>query len=134
MGHELFHAYQDENNQIEGYSRLGIEKGAVKFENYLRKIYSDGAGVQRLKYSGNKLFEVNESSSYNTNGEKRDVNSVKTYTEVNFGMGELKPESDKEESVAKKDKTKNEIPIQQIINRVIEYMDKNKLQRVRVDF
>ncbi len=41
LGHELFHAFQDETNQIEGYTKLSIEKGAVKFENYLRKIYSD---------------------------------------------------------------------------------------------
>jgi hypothetical protein len=134
LGHELYHAYEDETNQIEGYSTLAVEKGSVKFENYLRKIYSEGSSAQRLKYTGNKLFEVNEATSFDTNGEKRDANSVKTYVELNLGLGELKPEGDDKESAAKKDNTKNDVPIQQIISRIIQYMDDNKLQKVRVDF
>jgi len=134
LGHELYHAYQDENNQIEGYLRLGIEKGAVKFENYMREFYKEGAGSQRLKYSGNNLFEVNESTSYNTNGQKGDVKSVKTYVEINMGMGEMQQKGDDQESVAKKDNTKNQINVQQLVQRVFQYMEDNKLQKVRIDF
>ncbi len=87
-----------------------------------------------MKYTGNNLFEVNESTSYNTNGEKKDIGSVKSYVEINPGMGEAKQEVDNKDNTAKADNTNVKINTVQFVNRIFEYMDKNKLQRVRIDF
>jgi len=135
LGHELFHAYQDETNQFEDRPRLGVEKGAVMFENYLRNVYSEGAGSQRLKYTGNNLFEVGESTSYNTNGEKRDASSARTYVEIKGVGGEISEEGKNEnEDTVKQDNTKTEVNLTLFVNRIFEYMENNNLQSVRVDF
>ncbi|MCL2097838.1 MAG: hypothetical protein FWH23_03655 [Bacteroidales bacterium] len=126
LGHELFHAYQDETNQLK--NRFNAEKGAVMFENYLREIY--GTGFQRLTYSGNKLFRVNEPTSYPTNGERRDINSVRSYT--NITMNDTS-NSNSNDDTHRQDNTRvNHMQI--LIDRVFEYMDRNGLQAVRVTF
>lgn len=55
MGHEAYHAYQDESRQISWYKGkignvLELERGAVGFENYLRSVYGDSK--MRVRYSG----------------------------------------------------------------------------------
>jgi hypothetical protein len=137
LGHELFHAYQDETNQFEDRPFLGVEKGSVMFENYLRKVYSDGAGSQRLKYTGNNLFEVGEATSYDTNGEKRDASSVRTYVEIKGACETKKEESDNKSfdgNAIKQDNTKSEINLVVFVNRIFEYMENNNLQSVKVNF
>ncbi len=54
-GHETYHAYQDDTGQVSRYNGemrnvVGLEKGAVRFENYLRSVYDDGP--MRESYSG----------------------------------------------------------------------------------
>lgn len=55
MGHETYHAYQDESRQISWYKGkignvLELERGAVGFENYLRSVYGDTK--MRVRYNG----------------------------------------------------------------------------------
>jgi len=132
LGHELFHAYQDKSDKIDDRTTLSIEKEAVKFENYLRKIYSDGAGSQRLKYGSEELFNILEPTSFNTGGEKRDASTTKSYIQINGGLGEVKQEGN-EEGTAKQDNTKVVLNLN-TFQRIFEYMENNKLQRVSIDF
>ncbi|GAO27832.1 hypothetical protein JCM15548_14687 [Geofilum rubicundum JCM 15548] len=133
LGHELYHAYQDETGNIKGRSKFSVEKEAVKFENYLRKIYSDGAGSQRLKYGGEELFGILEPTSFNTGGEKRDANTAKSYVQVNGGLGEAKQEGNEDEGTAKQDNTRVVLNAN-TFQRIFEYMENNNLQRVTIDF
>lgn len=133
LGHELFHAYQDETGRIDDRTTLSIEKEAVKFENYLREVYSDGAGSQRLKYGSEELFNILEPTSFNTGGEKRDASTVKSYVLVNGGLGEIKQEGGNKEGTAKTDNTKVVLNVNTFM-RIFEYMENNKLQRVTIDF
>ena len=55
MGHEIYHAYQDDTYQIHWYkgemgNGLDMERGAVGFENYFRAVYGDSP--MREQYSG----------------------------------------------------------------------------------
>ena len=55
MGHELFHGFQDDTNQIGRYNgvlkgRTNLERGAVGFANYLRASW--GEGPMRFSYRG----------------------------------------------------------------------------------
>jgi len=55
MGHEIYHAYQDDNYWIHWYKGeignvLPMEQGSVGFENYLRLVYGDRP--LRQQYSG----------------------------------------------------------------------------------
>ncbi len=134
LGHELFHAYQDELGSIDDRSVLDVEKEAVKFENYLRKIYSDGAGTQRLKYGSEELFSILEPTSYNTGGVKRDASTVRTYVQSNYGFGDSTEDgSSSEEGIIKQDNTKVVLDAN-AFQRIFEYMDNNNLQKVTIDF
>jgi len=129
----LYHAYQDETGNIKGRSKFSVEKEVVKFENHLRKIYSDGAGSQRQKYGGEVLFDILEPTSFNTGGEKRDANSVKSYVQVNFGLGEVKQDGNEDEGTAKRDKT-SVVLNANTFQRIFEYMENNNLKRVIINF
>ncbi len=133
LGHELYHAYQDESGSIDDLPQLTLEKDAVKFENYLRKIYSNGAGSQRLKYGREELFNIFEPTSFNTGGEKRDASTAKSYVQINGGLGEVKQEGSEEEGTAKQDNTKVVLNMN-TFQRIFEYMENNNLQRVTIDF
>ena len=134
LGHELFHAFQDESGNIKGRSKFSVEKDAVKFENYLRKMYSDGAGSQRLKYGSEELFGILEPTSYDTGGETRDASTVKSYTQVNHGFGENEQgEGGEQEGTAKQDNTRVQIN-STTVQRIFEYMDNNKLEKLTIDF
>lgn len=83
MGHEIFHAYQREKNQIRSYkgvisNAFDMERGAVGFENYLRGVFDQEP--LRKKYSGlgdhfsplnfyNGEEKVNNFTSLNQNSE-----------------------------------------------------------------
>jgi hypothetical protein len=52
MGHDIYHGFQDNTFQIPNQNRIGLERGAVSFENYLRDVYGDNQ--KREQYSNVK--------------------------------------------------------------------------------
>ena len=123
LGHELFHAFQDETGQIT--TRGSAEKGAVMFENYLRKVY--GKVFQRLTYSGNRLFGLDEPKSFATNGERRNINSVRFYAEEIGGSS-----NNSGDEINRQDNTR--VNMQRFVIRVFEYMNENGLEAVTITF
>jgi hypothetical protein len=96
LAHELFHAFQDD--QAMRYDNNDQkEAAAMQFENYIRDVY--GTGKHRVNRGGKRLLNKNNSamSSY---GEKMDINSVKTSTNVD----EYSNESQSGENTAVQDK------------------------------
>jgi RHS repeat-associated protein len=131
LSHELWHAYQDLNGNIKGRTIADVEAEAMKFENYIRKIYSDGSGPQRTRYQGSEIFRSGEQTSFPTGGIQKDVNSVNTYVTVIGGDGSAKQGPD---DLIKQDNTavSNNVIID--IQRIFEYMDNNNVRSVKIKF
>jgi RHS repeat-associated protein len=73
MGHEVYHAYQDDTFQIPRQNRIGLEQGAVSFENYLRDVYGDNQ--KREQYSNVPGGEKGRFSPGKWNLDNEKVNS-----------------------------------------------------------
>jgi hypothetical protein len=99
MSHELFHAYQDETNQIRYYNEKisnmpDLESGAVSFENYIRQSYGDTQYRERygsfLKGDFHQFSTNEKISNFTTLGNNSDKTSYgfsytkTTTTAVNY--------------------------------------------------
>ena len=130
LGHELYHAYQDETVGISGKNVQNLEYGAVKFGNYLRETYS--TGQLRSTYLGKELFSKGESLSFPTNGNKIDQNSFNTSSEWNNGLGYFERTSS-EEGVVKRDNTDVSTSISQFVQTVVTFMLNNDLKTIKFE-
>jgi len=132
LAHELYHAYQkDQNIRYEDtykFDRTDLkEADAMKFENYIREVY--GSSEKRINRSGKQLLNKQE-AAMPTFGERIDLNSVKTSTNVFEFNNE---NSQYEDNTAVQDNTR--MNRQQInIQHILEYMDKNSLERLIINF
>jgi hypothetical protein len=82
MGHEIYHAYQDDNFQIHWYKGkignvLEMERGAVGFENYLRSVYGDTPLRERYE-----RLKGGEKGSFNPYFFRRDGESISNFTSL----------------------------------------------------
>ncbi len=135
LGHELYHAYMHHHNRNKGLSVLAQEREPIMFENYLRYIYDEGAGPQRLSYTGRKMFDPWSVTSFDTGGKKIDIKSVKLTTVYNYGLGKVSQESEDDgDNIAPRDNTRVVNPLDDIVKRILEYMDENGLKKIEVEF
>ena len=130
LGHELYHAYQDDTEGIKGKNAQKLEYGAVKFGNYLREIYN--TGQLRSTYLGKKLFANGKSLAFPSFGSKINQNSFKISTEWNNGLGEYKRTSS-EGGVVKRDNTEVSLNINQFIQTVVTFMLNNDLKTIKFE-
>jgi len=132
MAHELYHAYQDEiNKKYEDDEMFSADdykqKDAMRFENYIRNVYGDEKN--RTSSSGKELFGTGV-SAFNSNGERIDEKTVKTFVSVTTN-------SDSENSDDNGEAQDNtSVSSSSILNvkAVMEYMDKNKLKELTINF
>jgi hypothetical protein len=124
LGHELYHAYQDDIGKDVG----NREVGAVQFENYLRDVF--GVADKRERYGGSKL---SGSLSLGMGNEKRvNPGSVQVFIIVTPGTDNSSPEG--EGGTMPRDNVNNGTSIQGIISNVMEYMNESGVNRVRLNF
>ncbi len=123
LGHELYHAYQDEIGAKANYPKQ-TEADAMKFENYLRDVF--GLGEHRVKHGGST--HLTRVTALSSNGERVDVNSVKISKVIS---GQNNDEG--EDTDGGRDNTK--VRINNInVHNIIEYMDKNGIQKLNLEF
>ncbi|MFK8162636.1 MAG: RHS repeat-associated core domain-containing protein [Lewinella sp.] len=131
LGHELYHAYQDEIGRNLGSRGREIE--AVRFENYMRDVF--GSGLRRRKYSTpDGIISIPGDLALDKRNEERvDPNSVSWFTiEVLSGTNQASPEG--EGNTMPRDNVNNGTNIYSIVNHVIQYLNESGVQTVHLDF
>ncbi|MCB0425177.1 MAG: hypothetical protein KDD13_11120 [Mangrovimonas sp.] len=123
LGHELYHAYQDEVNAKRNYLKQ-TEADAMKFENYLRDVFDQGP--HRTKHGG--VPHLSSVTAFSSNGEEVDVNSVSVTTYFLGGS------SSSGIGGSPQDNVNNGTSIAPIVIKILEYMDNNGLQRLTLNF
>ena len=125
LGHELYHAYQDDRNEKR------TESGAMRFENYLRDVFKDvfRSATHRTKHGGVQMLNPGNTALL-TDGERVDINSVKLVTSIfggskEGGSGEGSP----------RDNVNDGTSIKPIVNEILEYMGNSGIERftIRLD-
>lgn len=128
LAHELYHAYQDETDKDYDNDEMK-EIDAMMFENYVRDVY--GSGKHR-KMRGGKQLLGRHSSFSNSFGQQINSKSVSVQTIVTEIGGNEGAESG--ENVNAQDNTKV-TPVKSIsVQHILEYMDKNKLEKLTIEF
>ena len=124
LGHELYHAYQDEANAKYNYSK-GKEAAAMKFENYLRDVLEQGQ--HRTKHSGS--VHLSSVTAFNSNGERVDVNSVNVETIISGGT-----DNSESEDGSTRGNVNNGTSISATMENILTYMDKNGINKLVLKF
>ncbi len=132
LGHELYHAYQDEKRMDYGNdegTQIRKEKDAMKFGNYLSDVFSEGS--HRTKYGGVNRFGDYEATAFDSNGEKVDVSSIRSYVQVTEAED---PSGSQDDNDNMRDNTDVKLNLIIDAQKILEYMDQNGLQKVTINF
>jgi hypothetical protein len=134
LAHEIYHAYADEaGKKYESDDAFTAkeyeERDAMKFENYVRDVF--GAGEHRTSRGGKQL--LSSVSAFNSYGESIDASTVKTFISITELPG---PNSSSSSTDNSNPQDETQVKYQTVINvdRILEYMDKNKKEKITINF
>lgn len=127
LAHELYHAYQDENN-IEYNADSRVETEAVKFENYIRDVMGGSSIEHRTSHSG---IPVTGETAFPSYGERVDPATIKVQS---YAFGDIYG-TDREEGEGdvKRDNTRAQKNTMIFFRHVLQYMTENGIQYLRLE-